>query len=246
MSGQANENKQWGTVLILLFDGVNTLDVNGPLEVLCNYACRTKALKDGELMGCPFDIVFASEDGAPVQAFEFIRLESCKTFKEAATMITEGKVDALITPGYAPPATGDALIKNDKSGIWNVFSTFLNQSPRHDGRPRWMISICVGAILMNNAHCFDGRYATTHFMALQSLMQHKSSKVKWVRKRWVDGGMTQNQIRIVSSGGIACGIDCMLWFVKEVLGLDSALAIANMMDYVYDRALLGDPATEQD
>jgi hypothetical protein len=52
-----------------------------------------------------------------------------------------------------------------------------------------------------------------------------------VRKRWVDGGHNAKGVRIASSGGISCGIDCTLWFLSERVGMNEAVTVATTMDY---------------
>jgi hypothetical protein len=52
-----------------------------------------------------------------------------------------------------------------------------------------------------------------------------------VRKRWVDAGELDGDIRLITAGGVSCGIDCILWVVSELFGMEVATTIAMAMDY---------------
>jgi len=51
----------------------------------------------------------------------------------------------------------------------------------------------------------------------------------FVRKRWVDGGHNAKGVRIASSEGISCSIDCTLWFLSERVGMTEAVTVATTM-----------------
>jgi hypothetical protein len=51
--------------------------------------------------------------------------------------------------------------------------------------------------------------------------------------RFVDSGLNESQIRIISSGGISCGMDATLHVVKIRVSEQEALDTANLLDYVW-------------
>lgn len=217
-------------VLVLIFDGFNTLDVNGPLEVLCNYALRQE--KGTDLNWNPYQIFVAASQDTAITAFEFVQLCPKIDYVEALKMITSGQIDILIVPGYAgKPSVLDAMIdRNDP--IFNVIQTFFDTKSQN--RQRWLISICVGALINAYVGVFNGREATTHWAAIEALAKYSKGQAKVVRKRWVDGGTTSNDIRILSSGGVSCGMDAMLYFISQDKCLKDAQSVAWMMDYVWN------------
>ena len=215
-------------VLIPLFDQCNTLDVNGPLEILGNAALREGA------PNAPFNITITA--ATPVtRAYEFVSIPRDVDFKSATQMIENGEVDVLVMPGGGPDAVGKVL-GNGGDGLLDLLTAYLkSQSEKED---RWLISICTGALLVGKVGGFVGLTATTHWASLGTLVKICNAQggppTTVVRKRWVDGGVDANGIRVVSSGGISCGLDCMLWFVKEVLGIQSTVDVASMMDYEWN------------
>jgi hypothetical protein len=47
----------------------------------------------------------------------------------------------------------------------------------------------------------------------------------------VDADTIEGGIRLVTAGGVSCGIDCILWMVGELHGLETARTVAMAMDY---------------
>ena len=124
----------------------------------------------------------------------------------------------------------------------------LPPSPRVGAGDRVIMSICTGALLLGYAGVFDGLSATTHFLALDQL---KSVCADYVKRnpgakgtkvvpkvpsdavRWVDAGLNDNNVRVISSGGISCGLDATLHLVAQRLGKGQAADIAAMMEYAW-------------
>lgn len=54
-----------------------------------------------------------------------------------------------------------------------------------------------------------------------------------IKARFVDSGLNEAKVRIISSGGISCGIDASLYLVKFLLGEEEATSTAEILDYAY-------------
>lgn len=54
---------------------------------------------------------------------------------------------------------------------------------------------------------------------------------KVIRARFVDAGRNQNGVRIITGGGISCGIDSTLYVVRMLKGDEVAWYCAGMMEY---------------
>ena len=216
-------------VLIPIYPGLNTLDLNGPLEILGNIA-----LPDPK----PFTITIAS--ATPLtRAFESVTIARDVDLDEAVKLVEAGQVEVLLVPG-APTAAVNEVLKSAGQGLLSLITVFLNGAPA--GKKRWLISICTGALLIASVGAFDGLVATTHWAALQTLTdickdRDKTATTKVIRKRWVDAGYGHPNVRVLSSGGISCGLDCMLYFVQETLGTQQAVDIASMMDYKWNEGI---------
>jgi cyclohexyl-isocyanide hydratase len=227
------------TLLALIYPNFNTLDLNGPVEVLGNAAARD--LNKGEPI---FKIIIAAAS-SPTPAFEGVSIASDSTLSNALQLVKDRKVDLLLIPGAGGTGISDMLANNtkDKQTYFQIISTFATTSGNGpSGNPRWLISISVGASLVGFAGGLAGLTATTHWNEISSLYracqqymdrngQMASDKTNVVRKRWVDGGKNKAGVRILSSGGVSCGIDCALWYLSQALTLQEAVDTAMLMDY---------------
>ncbi|MEX3101116.1 MULTISPECIES: GlxA family transcriptional regulator [unclassified Streptomyces] len=122
------------TVLVVLFDGVQSLDVSGPAEVFAG----THVFAPGS-----YRIVTASLDGAPV------RTTSGLTLVPDAALSGVPVPDTLLVPG-GPGTRGEAP----------ELVAWLRDNGK---RARRLVSVCTGAIRLAQAGFLDGRRATTHW-----------------------------------------------------------------------------------
>ncbi|MDW8803902.1 GlxA family transcriptional regulator [Streptomyces scabiei] len=128
------------TVLVVLFDGVQSLDVTGPLEVFAGAELHAPET---------YRIATASLDGAPVRTSSGLTLVPDHSLADAPDPHT------LLVPGgqgTRDPAPG-------------VVAWLRAHGPR---APR-LVSVCTGAILLAEAGLLDGRRATTHWAYCETL-----------------------------------------------------------------------------
>lgn len=83
-------------------------------------------------------------------------------------------------------------------------------------------SVCTGVFLLHAAGLLEGLPATTHHSAVEDL---KALGVNTVADRVVDGG------RVLTTGGIASGLDLSLWILEREFGKDAAGRIEEVMEY---------------
>jgi transcriptional regulator GlxA family with amidase domain len=88
-----------------------------------------------------------------------------------------------------------------------------------------VLSVCTGSLLLGKAGLLDGREAATHHLALDLLRQTAPRATVREGCRFVDTG------KIVTSAGIAAGIDAALHVVARLLGKDHAERTARHMEY---------------
>ncbi len=91
-------------------------------------------------------------------------------------------------------------------------------------------SVCTGAFILARAGLLRNRAATTHWEDIADLRAQFSDVQVRAGVRWVDEG------DIVTSAGIAAGIDMSLHLVSRVAGADLAAATARQMDVPYSGA----------
>jgi transcriptional regulator GlxA family with amidase domain len=184
------------TVLITLFDGVQSLDVTGPLEVFVGAnSWRSRHY------GSPcYDIRSASLGGDPVRTSSGLRLAPDGDLREAAAP------HLLIVPG------GEGARRADPELV-----EWLRAYGRDAKR---LVSVCTGAFLLAEAGLLDGRRVTTHWAYCATLA------ARFPRLSVDPDPIFVRDGNVVTSAGVTAGIDLALALVEEDLGRDAALEIA--------------------
>jgi transcriptional regulator GlxA family with amidase domain len=189
------------TVLIVVFDGVQSLDVTGPLEV---FAGANAYLADREGGGAiAYEITIAGPGGTPV------RTSSGLTLVPGADLRAMTAAHTVLVPGGEGTRSGGAA--GDEVTAW---------LRRHGRACRRIASVCTGAFLLARAGLLDGRRATTHWAYAGALERqfpgvHVDPDPIYVR----DG-------HVVTSAGVTAGIDLALALVEEDIGREAALEVA--------------------
>ncbi|GAA0367460.1 GlxA family transcriptional regulator [Streptomyces blastmyceticus] len=132
------------TVLILLFEEVQSLDVTGPLEV---FAYGGFVTGDPDL----YEVRTATVDGGPVRTTSGLRLLPDMALHEAEVPHT------LVVPG------GDGTRAPDP----RLVAWLRENAPRAER----IVSVCTGAFLLAAAGLLDGRRATTHWALCPTLAE---------------------------------------------------------------------------
>ena len=88
-----------------------------------------------------------------------------------------------------------------------------------------VMSVCTGALLLAKAGLLDGLEATTHHVGFDLLREIAPTATVHEDVRFVDNG------KIITSAGIAAGIDMSLHVVERLLGPDAAAETARHMEY---------------
>ena len=119
-------------------------------------------------------------------------------------------------------------------------SVTMNQyGPQAPVKKPILLSICTGAAFLAQLGILDGIKCTSHFMFLDTLRSicvkvagesgKKAGKV--IRARFVDAGRNGNGVRIITGGGISCGLDSTLYVVRMLKGDEVAWYNAGLMEY---------------
>ncbi|MGY4959345.1 GlxA family transcriptional regulator [Streptomyces sp. 900105245] len=128
------------TLLLVLFDGVQSLDVTGPLEVFAGAERHTPGT---------YRIRTASLDGGPARA------------SSGLTLVPDGALTEVPDPHTLLVPGGEGTRSPDPR---------LTEWLRARGpRARRLVSVCTGAVLLAAAGLLDGRRATTHWAHCDTL-----------------------------------------------------------------------------
>jgi transcriptional regulator GlxA family with amidase domain len=187
------------SVAIVIHDGVQALDVAGPLDVFA----EANAFLEPD---SGYDIFVIGREAKAIRASNGLAMMPDLDFVTAARRFAT----VLIAGGPAlPDAEPDAAM-----------SAWLRE---WGTRAQRYGSICTGAFALGHAGLLDGRVATTHWQnAGQLAAKFPAARIEHDRIYLRDGSL-------VTSAGVTAGIDLALALVAEDHGADVALACAKRL-----------------
>ncbi|WP_447757549.1 GlxA family transcriptional regulator [Sphingopyxis fribergensis] len=192
-------------VAIAIHDGVQALDVAGPVDVFAEANMFVPA-DEG------YAVVLVGATPHPVRASNGMQIVADRTFDDAA-----GGFDILLVAGgpAMPDAEPDPAMR-----------AWLERAP---SRASIYGSICTGAFALGHAGLLDGKRVTTHWQNAQKLADRfPAAEVEHDRIHLRDG-------RLVTSAGVTAGIDLALALVAERHGQAVAVAVAKRLVVVAQR-----------
>ncbi len=200
-----DETDKWN-VAILIFDGVEVLDFTGPYEVFS----RTRLVPGVESRrsneSAPFQVFTVAKSRAPISTTGDLQVIPHHAFADAP------RIDLLVVPGGIGTR---ALLQDAEALEW---------IRRTAAAARQVTSVCTGSLLLAKVGLLKGRRATTHWSALD-LLESMDAEMKVEREeRVVDDG-------IISSAGVASGIDMAFYVVERLFGHEVADDTAHHIEY---------------
>jgi transcriptional regulator GlxA family with amidase domain len=191
MSAMPSETHE---VVVVAFDGLQLLDLAGPVEVL-RTATRLGASP-------PYRTVIATPDGEPARSESGVSVAADVSLADLAR--SRARVDTLVVVG----GEGTRSMVDDGG--------FLADLAAVAGRVPRVTSVCTGAWLLAAAGLLDGYEATTHWAWCDALAErHDGVQVRpdriYVRDRdrW-------------TSAGVTAGVDLFLALVEADHGAELA------------------------
>lgn len=191
---------------ILIFDNVEVLDFAGPFEVFSRTRLEPGPDSRRTDDSAPFHVFSVAKSAAPVVTTGGLRVLPHFGFAEAPP------IDLLVVPGGFGTR---ALIHDEETLAWIRGVA---------AKARKVTSVCTGSLLFARAGLLEGRRATTHWAAL-GLLQSMSDRIKVERDlRVVDDG-------IITSAGVASGIDMAFYVVETLFGRTVADETAHYIEF---------------
>lgn len=186
-------------IAIVAFDGVQSLDVVGPLEVFAGASALVE--REGRARG--YRITVLTRGGEPVRSSSGLTLGAHASLRRAPA-----EIDTLIVAG----GPGCRAAGEDRR--------LVDWIARRSARARRTASVCTGAFVLARAGLLSGRRVTTHWSAASALARLYPDVVVDAEPIYVRDG------NIWTSAGVTAGMDLALALVEEDLDRDAALTIA--------------------
>lgn len=156
-----------------------------------------------------FDVVTIAQTVAPITARNGLVVQPHHSFADAPLL------DILLVPGGQGSRRE---LKNPEMLAW------VTQAAED---AELVLSVCTGALILAKAGLLDGLAATTHHASLDLLGELAPRTKVLGDRRFVDNG------KVITSAGIAAGIDMSLYVVERLVDAELARATARHMEYPY-------------
>jgi transcriptional regulator GlxA family with amidase domain len=192
-------------VAVLIHDGVQALDVAGPLDV---FTAANGFLPEDDHYRCQL----LARERAPVSCSNGMQMTADLSFAEACRPFHT----VLVAGGPGLPESDADEAMSDWLRTWGV------RAERYG-------SICNGTFALGHAGLLDGRTVTTHWLSSAQLASRfPSARVEHDR-------IYARDDRLVTSAGVTAGIDLTLALVGEDHGPAISLACAKGLVVVAQR-----------
>lgn len=123
------------------------------------------------------------------------------------------KLDILLIPGGIGTRTE---IHNNR---------FIKQLTELARKSKFVLSVCTGSALLAKTGLLQHRTATTNKRAF-NWVRSQAADISWVpTARWIADG------KWYTSAGVSAGMDMCLGFIQDQLGRETALRVANEIEY---------------
>lgn len=103
--------------------------------------------------------------------------------------------------------------------------TYLEVLTSFSDQATWVMSVCTGSALLAKSGILDGRRATSNKLSWSWVIT-QSDQVTWIEQaRWVVDD------KFYTSSGVSAGMDMSLGFIADRHDLETALKVANYIEY---------------
>ena len=191
---------------ILIFDDVEVLDFAGPFEVFSRTRLAPGPESRRSEETAPFNVFTVARLAGPITATGGLVVTPRHSFADAP------RIDLLVVPG----GFGTRALLNDAGT--------LDWIRARAAEARQVTSVCTGSLLLAQAGLLRGKRATTHWGALDLLASLDAGVEVDRERRVVDDG-------IISSAGVASGMDMAFYVVERRCGKAVADETARYIEY---------------
>lgn len=198
-----------GGIGVLVYDGVNAMDVMGPFQVFSSAGLQPmliSAQRGGDGITGPFKTTIKAGNG--------VEMSATRTIENTPSL------DVLVLPGGVTETI--MMAQNPELLAW--IKSVNNGSV-------WTSSVCTGSWILGATGLLQGKKATSNWYRADQTLEHFGA-IPMSQKRYVQDG------KIWTAAGVTAGIDMALAMVKELYkndmtnGKDFTQAV--MLDLQYD------------
>lgn len=173
-----------------------------------------------------FDGVQIIDFAAPYEVFGQARFNVYTVSADGEPVTTAMGLSVNVDHGFENAPDADIILVpgGDTRAVRLEQPTLAWLRARSDSADQ-VLSVCTGSSILADAGLLDGGKATTFHGAFASFEENYPDVTLVRDQRWVDNG------KVVTSAGLASGIDAALHVVAERLGVRRAQSIALHLEY---------------
>jgi len=173
-----------------------------------------------------FDGVQIIDFAAPYEVFGQAHFNVYTVSADGKPVTTAMGLNVVVDHGFADaPAADIVLVPGGEVDAARRDASTLDWLRERSVPAGEVLSVCTGAFILADAGLLDGKRATTFHNAFSSFEREYPSVTLVTDQRWVDNG------KVITSAGLASGIDAALHVVARRLGERRARAIALHLEY---------------
>lgn len=191
---------------ILIFDDVEVLDFAGPFEVFSRTRLQPGVDSRRSDASAPFRVFTVAKSDDLVTATGGLQVLPDHAFDDAP------HIDLLVVPG----GFGTRPLLDDEETLEWVRRTAAAATKT--------TSVCTGSMVLARAGLAKGKTITTHWGALDLLESLATDSTVDRERRVIDDG-------IITSAGVASGMDMAFYVVESLFGKEVADETAKYIEY---------------
>lgn len=201
---QQQKNKTMN-VAFLIYDQVEALDLNGPLDVFIKANLISAGSYQCYTVGQTKEAVFMEAN-----TMSIIPTYDVETVPQP---------DMIVIPGANPDRVMECL---EDEAFQNTVMQWIKDQ-YHSGTT--VFTVCTGSMHLSKTGILDHHEITTHSMLLDTLEQYNPKSTVRRGVRFVDQG------KLITTAGITAGIDTALYLVEKHHGKEIAETIVTLFEY---------------
>lgn len=203
------QNAEMLNIAFLVYDQVEMLDLNGPLDVFVKANVIRPGSYNNYTVGKTRDAVCAEAN--------------TMTIIPVYDIYTCPEPDMIVVPGANPEQIMKLLQNEEFQG------TALQWVKDQFRKGTEIFTVCTGSMLLSNTGILANYDITTHSMLLDTLEQYNPESNVKRGVRYVDQG------KLITTAGITAGIDAALYVIGKHYGQEIVETIVELFEYQQKR-----------